>query len=158
MKKYFIPQTGDIFSIKIDSSRYAFGQVVFADIVGLNIIFDIISDQCPLLEEVIKTPIILIGYTTYNFIANGEWRIVGNANIPTNLHYPKHIAETYINGELKTMLYSHDHKQLGEASEIEKRLLKNHKSYSPKVIEEAIKAWFGLLPWQVYYDELLYRN
>lgn len=157
MKEYYIPTNGDIFSIKVDSTSFALGQVIYTGIVGLNIIHDYQFNSLPQLEILANMPIALIGYSTYEFIKDGRWKAVGNMPIPDNIEYPKYICETYVNGEYKKMVYGYDHSVLREANEQDDQILSHHTSYSPIVIEEAIKAKFGVLPWKDYYEHLLYK-
>lgn len=158
MGKLYRPKTGDVFSIKIDSTKYSFGQVIYADIEGLVIIYDIIVDKFPLISEIIRAPVIFMAYTTFVFVETGRWEIIGKDEIPTGILYPDYKAEAYVNGTLKTMVYGYNHILLREADESDKNRLRTHKSITPIIIENAIKAKYGLVPWEDYYEDLLYRH
>ena len=156
-KKIFVPEKGDVFAIKLDSTQYAFGQVVHPALVGLNIIFDIKSDHNPQMNEITNLPILFIAETSYVLIEKKQWVIIGNAELPEGLKYPEYISNSRKDGVLVPMVYGFDHGLIRTASDRDIQALQNHKSYTPNVIDDAVKARFGYLPWKEYYENLYYK-
>ncbi len=118
------------------------------------IIFDITSDKHPSLEKIINKPIIFFIHTVDTEIEDGIWSVIGNTNIPKNITFPKYITETLEGFEV----LSHKGKVLGIANKNQISSLKHLTSYSPKVLEDAVKARYGDGEWYSELDKLLYSS
>ncbi|MFC4766471.1 Imm26 family immunity protein [Effusibacillus consociatus] len=150
-KKKIIARTGDIFSIRIDEKRYSYGQIV-AD--NWYAIFDIVAEKNPPLDQITNRSIVFLVESVDVKIEDGLWQIIGNYSIPKHIHFPKFLVET-LEGY---MVIDHNGKILGPASEYEIKNLAGKKSYSPAVIEDAVKAKFGSEEWYSYLDNLVYKG
>jgi hypothetical protein len=152
-KKKIKSAIGDIFSIPIDDKSYGYGQIV-----DLNwyAIFDITgTEQHPPLAEITAAPIIFLAASVDVRIEDGEWKIIGHSSIPKNIHFPEFVIGT-LGGQ--PMVTDHLGKIVRPVSQDEIRYLTGIKSYSPSVIEDAVKAKFGFAEWFPYLDNLTYKQ
>lgn len=153
-KKIVKVNVGDIFAIRINAKMYSYGQVVTqGETDDSMIVYDITSEKHPTLEEIISRPIIFFINTMDMYIENGNWAIIGNAKVPKDLKFPKYIVETLSGYKV----VSHTDEILGKANESQIRDLKFFTSYSPIVLEDAVKAKYGNGEWYAELDNLVYK-
>lgn len=105
------------------------------------------------MEEIINKPILFFIQTVDTEIEDGNWIVIGNANIPNNIIFPKYITETLEGYEV----LSHEGKVIGVADENQISTLKYLTSYSPRVLEDAVKARYGNGKWYLALDDLVYK-
>jgi hypothetical protein len=150
---------GDIVSIPISDDKYCYGQFFDGDIMsGCYLIFDGLYEKPPLLEEIVRNRILLLAFTNGLAIAENVWRIIGNTHIPDNIQIPKFKVGFMENGITRTMVTDFKGNFLSVATENEINKLKNMTSCTPGLVEDAIKAQYGILPWNDGYNWLLYEN
>jgi hypothetical protein len=153
-KKKINVKAGDVFSITVDNKKKAFGQVVHQGSTSdCIIIFDITDTEIPSLQMITESPIVFLAYTIDNKLEDGDWEIIGNYNIPNDLSFPNNIIET-LEGSIVIDI---NRNVLRKATKDDIANLKPPKSYSPAVIEHAVKAKFGDEEWYPYLDNLIYN-
>ncbi|MCR8746826.1 immunity 26/phosphotriesterase HocA family protein [Romboutsia lituseburensis] len=81
------PKDGDVFTIDIKEGLYSYGQVIDKE-YNLYLIYDILGDENKSIEEVIKSPKMLLTRSFNYSFRDGDWKIVGNAQIPEDLNIP----------------------------------------------------------------------
>ncbi|MDP4147216.1 MAG: Imm26 family immunity protein [Bacillota bacterium] len=153
-KKKANVRVGDIFAIRIGKNMYSYGQVVAQGTTSDSmIIYDIISDEHPSVEEIIGRQIVFFINTVDVEIEDGKWVIVGNAQIPKHLVFPQYITETLEGYKV----LSHKGEVLGIANEYQIKELKPVTSYSPIILEDAVKAKYGYEDWYAELDNIVYK-
>ena len=153
-KKKVKVNLGDIFAIKVNENTYSYGQIVTqGETDDSMIIYDITSEKHPALEEIISKPIIFFINTMDMCIQNGNWVIIGNAKVPTDLKFPSYIVGTPSGYKV----VSHNDKILGKANKSAIRDLKFFTSYSPVCLEDTIKSKYDNGEWYKELDDILYK-
>lgn len=152
------PKNGDVFAVKLDDKTYGYGQLVEGSMLGCYIFYDIIAEEHPPIEQIAGSSIILLTFTVDQRIVVGDWKVIGNAPIPENVTIPEFKMDYFENGSLICMVMRFDGTILRPANKEEKRFLRTMKSYTPNLIEDVLKAKFGLTSWDSCYDELLYKK
>lgn len=141
---------GDIFTIRVDEKQYCFGQVIGNETL---IIFDIVSENDPELDVISRSPIAFLAHIVDVKIEDGQWKVIGNTNIPNAIVFPEYKVET----PSGVMVMNYKGEIIRPANELEITTLSSRKSYSPAVLEGAVKSKFVGLPWKPYYNELVYK-
>ena len=145
---------GDVFAIPLGNGEFAFGQIVANTKPECYVIYDYKSNDIPDLSLLISQKIIFLTYTVDLFIKNGNWRVLGNINPPSNIIFPEYLIDT-LNGY---MVMDYTGKKLRFATDKEKTMLSTHKSVSPHLLETAVKARFGTGESHPYEETLLYKE
>lgn len=125
---------------------------------GCYIIFDGLYEEHPLMQEIVNNPIIFLTFTTAYKIAEDEWKIIGNVGIPDNIEIPKFKVDVMENGVIRTMVMDFKGNILSVATENEIIELKTMKSFTSTLVEDAIKAKYGVIPWEDYYNRFWYQT
>ncbi|WP_018130073.1 Imm26 family immunity protein [Effusibacillus pohliae] len=150
-RKKIQTHVGDIFAIPVDEKRYSYGQIVSDNWYA---IFDILAEKHPPLDQITNRPIVFLVESVDVKIEDGDWEIIGNFSIPKDIRFPEFLVET-LDGY---MVIDYKGRTLRPASEYEIKNLSSKKSYSPVVIEDAVKAKFAFTEWYPYLDNLLYKG
>lgn len=145
---------GDVFAIPLGNGEFAFGQIVANGSSKCYVIYDYKSNDFPDLSLLIRQKIIFLTYTEDLYIRNGNWKVLGNINPPSNIIFPEYRVET-LNG---TVVIDHTGKKLRFATDKEKTILSTHKSVSPMILEKSVKARFGTGESYPYAETLLYKE
>jgi hypothetical protein len=150
------PKVGEIFMIPIDNNYYSYGQIVTKGATSdCVVIYDILRQEHPSLDEITSCPIVFFAHTVDVRIVDGLWPVLGNAPVPKNIVFPKYKTET-LDGY---MILNHEGDIIKqEATESETEELNYLDSWSPESIEKAIVAKYGNAKWEPYYDELIYKG
>ncbi|MCT4787347.1 Imm26 family immunity protein [Exiguobacterium aestuarii] len=154
-KKKVKVKIGDIFSIKLNENLFSYGQVLsIGPICDFLIIFDLVSDEHPLVKGIPKEQIIFLVPTIISRIEDGLWEVLGNESIP-EIHFPNYKEETQEGYQL--IDYLGNVKSEGKKL-IELDKLKELESWSPSSVENATRARFLGTEWNSYYDDLIYDS
>jgi hypothetical protein len=144
---------GDVFKIKLDDNSYGYGQIVGEGKTSDCIVaFDLISDECPSLNEITSNDIIFLIQTVNSRLEDGLWEIIGNAPIP-EISFP--IYKEVTASGFKLVNYLGETVNLNP-SQIEIEGARKFKSKSPVTLETALKAKYITGEWDSYYDDLIY--
>ena len=149
------PKVGDVFLIPLDESSAAGGHVV--SIREGEELYLAVFDQRLSLNEI--NPILAIGgvpvLLALSFDAkfwHGNWPIIGNQGSPVG-QYPQPNFKIKHTGVMS--LESRDKTVRRPATPDELEILKYRSVATPIIIEDAIKAHFGIGQWDEGNDELL---
>jgi hypothetical protein len=150
---------GDVFQIPVSKDCSGFGQIL-ADDEGILLmaIFDrrAGSDKLPSLETIVSSDLLFIANSFDTRISRGYWSIIGNltpdrARIPLpNYKVGRGGAEMYVE--------NYEANKTRVATPEELALLDLRSSWSPKVLEDALKAHWGSGPWNDHYNRLRAEN
>jgi len=153
------PKVGDVFAIPIDDKRYAYGQLV-ANGFGSDcyVTYDITAETHPELEQIVSSPIVFRIFTLHQLIVNGIWIIIGNASISQKIYIPEFKVESTENKVKTWMVQSYDGTILRPASTEEIERLNYMESFTPNMLDNAVKAKYGVLSWKPHYNKILYNN
>lgn len=155
-KKKHKVNIGDVFYIKINGEdKYSYGQVIsLGKTSECIIIFDIISNSHPDIEDIVKNPIIFLAQTVTVKIEDNEWGFLGNTSIPDQLTLPEYISDT-LDGEV---VLNYKGEIIRKATNEEVETLTKLKSCSPAIIEDVVNSKYGKEEWYPYLDNLLYKK
>ncbi|CEH33436.1 DUF2750 domain-containing protein [Romboutsia lituseburensis] len=145
------PKDGDIFTIEIKEGLYSYGQVIDKE-YNLYLIYDILGDENKSIEEVIKSPKMLLTRSFNYSFRDGDWKIVGNAQIPEDLNIP--MFKMGVDSKYHVVNYKWD--VIRKATREEGYLLHYVDEISPGGLEEAIMAKYEMAEWNYNYDYMLY--
>nr|WP_211283769.1 hypothetical protein [Streptomyces antibioticus] len=86
------------------------------------------------------------------FIKNGTWRVLGNWGPPVEPRIPVYKTQFEFNGPFFEQYI--DGGVGGQLTDDDASHLRKQKSYSPALVEEAVRALQGLEPWLPIFDEM----
>jgi hypothetical protein len=154
LKKY---KNGDILSISVANGKIALAQVV--EKLRGNVLLVVFSEllnadeSCDVASLELGEPIFLVETMDLR-IKDGAWPIVGNRDIPKYVPMPTYKVWVEPPGEYRIQDI---HGDLGVSISLEQASrMKFQKSFSPAVIEAAIRGFHGLSPWRETFDELTF--
>ncbi|OPH47373.1 hypothetical protein BC351_40170 [Paenibacillus ferrarius] len=134
-KKKIESQMGDIFSIAIDDEKFCYGQIVGMDTI---VIYDIVVNEGQSIEDITSSSIMFLVHTTDAYIEDGKWHLLGNAPVSENIEFPQYKTYT-LDGYV---IINHNSNKLRKENKVEETSLTGKKSYTPNVVEEAVKSKF----------------
>ena len=144
---------GDVFAIPLGNGKYGYGQIVGGGQPKTYVIYDITADKHPDVNDIVSKKIIFFTHTVDVQIEDGVWHLIGKIEVPENIRFPEYIVDTP-NGYFVT---NFEGELLRPANPSEKELLKTRKSVSPSIIEDAIKAQYGIEEWYPYLENIKYN-
>jgi hypothetical protein len=152
-------RAGDVFELLIDDLRVGYGLVVAKNgascfMVAYRSAYP--RSSSPDLATVIADSIRFAAVTVDAAIWNGQWRVVGYVEsdlLPVRL--PLYVAEHYPDGSWWVHAFD-GRSRPATAAEVTR--LPPGRSYSPWVLEDALRAEHGVLPWHATYDDLDYAK
>lgn len=145
---------GDVFKIKIKDNIYSYGQIIDKK-YNFYVIYDIFSSDKEDLQEVIKKPIIFLVQSVDVALEEGKWKVVGNCNIPEDIKIPYFKMPTL---EDDWILINYKNEILRKATKEEEEKLDELFSFSPALVEAAIKAKYGIEEWYEDFDSIIYKG
>ncbi len=149
---------GDVFAIPIDDARQALGQVVAryrqTELYCLAIFDQIIrgGDNLPALETLGNWDVVFVASTFDALLVGGVWRPVCNTP-PRELPLPcyKVLQEgTYF-------VESWDGSRRRKATPEEVEILDNRGGVAPIRLQNAVKAYYGVVAWHASFEKLTYE-
>ena len=149
-------RAGDVFSIEVDGSRRAYGQVVLKSHASFPLyvcIFRPSFDKltAPDIDAICEAEIALVGGTTDARLYHGMWTIVGNRT-PNLERVPRPYFTVGSGG--RQVLEDFDGRILREATPQEVTLYGNRWTRAPIAFENAIQALNGAGEWRADFDRL----
>lgn len=163
MAKRFKLNVGDVFTIPLNETEVGFGQVIseYNKVSGgfLTAIFSNKKqkDQPIIVEEIVNTPPIFVGFTFDAKLYYKDWSVIGNytENITA-------IKKPYSKLGLppdEIYLIDPNNNKVAKISEDVFNELEYRTEIAPIIYENALKAHFGIEEWKHDdYDEILYIN
>lgn len=147
-------KAGDVFRFEVNSNRFAYGQVIFSDILQYIIIYEPILDGGIPISSLESLPILLAGWTMDAKMQIGDWEGVGRIDPPSVVWLPKY--KVAMSGQ--TWVTDVHGRVLRLATKGEEANLFFKSSYSPMLYKDAFKAHHRLAQWESYFDKLLQRQ
>ncbi|MFJ9461665.1 Imm26 family immunity protein [Kitasatospora sp. NPDC101447] len=147
----------DVFLIPVADGAFALGRVV-VKARGGNVLVAIYSELAESLEGAVELgrlpasrPVFLVEAMDLR-IKDGTWRVVGNWTPPTELPTPVYKTQFEPGGDFFEQMIDGSVGRRLTADEATR--LKTQKSFSPALVEKAIRAFRGIEPWLSVFDEL----
>jgi hypothetical protein len=147
--------SGLIFSIPLSENAFGFGQlVVRQEPIFYMVGYDARSESPHFAEEdVRRSKAILVGNFFDILIRNGRWTPLQELPIP-KVPFPCFKIKI---GD-KFYVESWDRQRKREATPNEIAVLQPRTNYGPIFLENALRAYFGLHPWEPAFDPLKIEN
>jgi hypothetical protein len=99
----------------------------------------------------LESPVFLVA-TVDESIKSGRWELVGNRNPSRDLPIPAFKVQVGLGGDCYLRNFRGE---IGRKASLEEvQMLRSHKSYSPGLVEYALRAYRDLEPWQSIFDEM----
>ena len=148
-----VPKVGDVFLIPLDDKSAAGGHVVairekeelYLAIMGNRLRREEVDPEVAITGE----PVLL----TLSFdakLSNGDWLIIGNLTDVVD-RYPHPAFKIKHAGTMS--IESRDKSIIRPATDEELAILQNRSVASPMIVEDVIRAYFGLGPWNESYNK-----
>jgi hypothetical protein len=140
---------GLIFSIPLTEKTFGFGQlVVWQKPIFYMVAYDLQSESNSISESQDLRPI-LMGNFFDVLIRNGRWHPIGQLSIPEVVFpcFKIKIGERFY-------VESWDKQRKREATQGDLEVLEFRTNYGPIILENALKAHFGIIPWERSFDPL----
>jgi len=115
-------------------------------------VFDKLYKNPPLVDDVIVSKPILLGWAADAGIYLGKWMILGRTNLADVDFKGKKYKVVFEN---RVWVENFDGELLREATASEEKVLYNRTSYTPALFEHIIRAFYGIEPWDSRFDGLL---
>ena len=150
---------GDVFEIPIDDARVGYGQVVARH---FSLLFIVVFGSA--YSRTSKPSVVAIVADTVRFAAqsldakiwHGDWLVVGNTKPDSgSIGLPVYKSTALPSGEWFVQSWDG---RLRPATAEECARLRLRTTYSPQIIEDALKAVHGVIPWQDNYAFLEYEQ
>ncbi|MEI4828792.1 Imm26 family immunity protein [Bacillus sp. FJAT-53711] len=121
-------KVGDIFLLNLSNGTYGFGQVLWkpfgSPVCGL---FDLNTETIPTVEKVSNHSFISVLTLLSSSLDKGDWKVIGNADVRIDVEkVPWQHRGLDVTGSM---------------------------SYSDGILLELANAYYGLFPWNVFYEE-----
>ncbi|MFJ8585983.1 hypothetical protein ACIRD2_15160 [Streptomyces sp. NPDC093595] len=153
LKKY---GKGDVLVIPVGEENVALGQIV-EKLRGGNVLLAVFSellktsDTVEVEKQRLDDPVFLVETMDLR-IKEGAWRVAGNREVSSVIPSPVYKVWVEPPGEFRTQDI---HGTVGgPVGADEAAKLKLQKSFSPAVVETALRALHGFSPWRSAFDEL----
>lgn len=147
---------GDIFKIPINEESFAIGVVLTNTSGVLRVgVFDMVATSADKLDlnEIVNQKFKFLTDTMDALIWHGDWEIMGATKHKfDNLPEPK-----FKIGQDEILVTNYDQTQTRRAKPDEINFLDYKFSVAPIRVENAVKAYNGLLPWDKEFDKLTYE-
>ena len=152
-------KVGDIFQIPVDESRVGYGQIV-ADIRPNPLLLAVYEPLFPRrqaapLQEIVRAPILFLANSLDSKIWHEQWPVVGR--IPPSLdRIPFPAFKTTMEKAEDYYVVSYDGSRRRRATPEEIDRLDFRTTVAPQRLENALKAQYGLIPWEAGFERLRY--
>lgn len=124
---------GDVFQIDDQGGGFGYGQVIRPGTVFYTSILQGLHDRPQAVESLSPERILLLARTTDGALMRGEWKVVGNLPVPSNVPFPN--AKVLQNGVLYVTDF--DGRILRKASPADADLYDNPLSVSSARLQDA---------------------
>lgn len=143
---------GDVFRFGSSMMGWAYGQILISGTLQFVVVFKPIFQAAaiPPLVDVVRSPILLNGWTMDARIQSGSWEVLGNTSAPPAFSFPEYAVEI----EGRIWVTDVEGRQLRQASQNEKVTLRHKSSHSPIAYEKAFWA-FHTDEWERRFDGML---
>jgi hypothetical protein len=142
--------TGDVFRFAKSAEEWGYGQILRSDIIQYIVVFEPAFQSNAALGDIVKTQLLLCGWTADARFYSGDWERVGNMPAMA-FSFPEY--KVGISG--RQWVTDVEGNALRLATPDVAKTLRFQSSESPITFEKAFKAHHGDLPWESRYEELL---
>lgn len=147
---------GDVFSVPLGDGRCGVGQVVgrYGKDAYFFAMFDVAS-RCtdPLdIDAAMRSRVLFLALSFDAKLAVGHWTVVDNRPVSCGNLLPAYKEAVGTAHEIDVVDYSGERRRKATSAEAE--ILPNRKIVAPVRLEKALKAKFGLEPWDEIYSDL----
>lgn len=140
---------GLVFTIPLSETFFGLGQlIVWQKPIYYMVAYDLKSES-PTIDEAQALRPVLMGNFFDVLIRNGRWHAIGKSPIPKVL-FPCFKIKI---GD-KFYVESWDQLRKREAAADDLAVLQFRANYGPIILENALKAHFGIIPWERSFDPL----
>lgn len=131
--------SGDVFRFGQSTMGWGYGQILISRTLQFVVIFEPVFQDAdnPIQTDIIRTSVLLAGWTMDGRIQNGSWEIVGKTSDRPAFQFPQYRVE--MSG--KSWVTDVEGQRLREASSSERVKLKRKSSHSPIAYENAFWAY-----------------
>jgi Immunity protein 26 len=148
-----VAKVGEVFAVPIDPERWGVAQVVAK--VRETVFVAIYSHVIAALQDGLDSPLdsnslVFLSQAFEGKIATGDWPLIGHAAVPTGLPFPAY-REGMSSGA-RIVDYAGNRSRPANADEAER--VPTRTIVNAVVLESALKAQYGLKPWNPVYDGL----
>lgn len=140
---------GLIFCIPLSEKFFGFGQlIVWRKPIYYMVAYDLKS-ELPTIDEVQELRPVLVGNFFDVLIRNGRWHALRKSPVPKVLFpcFKIKIGDRFY-------VESWDQLRRREATADDLAVLQFRTNYGPIILENALKAHFGIIPWEMSFDPL----
>lgn len=140
---------GLIFSIPLAENTFGFGQLVaWQEPIYYMVAYDLKSGS-PTIEGTQELRPILMGNFFDVLIRNGRWQPIRSSSAPKVVFpcFKIKIGDRFY-------VESWDRQRKREATQDDLTVLQFRTNYGPIILENALKAHFGIIPWERIFDPL----
>ncbi|MCA0368562.1 MAG: immunity 26/phosphotriesterase HocA family protein [Proteobacteria bacterium] len=141
---------GAVLAIPLGDGRWTLSQVYWPGVVFFLLVFNNVSDTLPSRPVISGSPI-LGSWTNDAEVYRGNWRLLTNLPVAAGI-FAEPEYSVLIGGE--PFVESFDGRAFRPRVAGDE-LLKNRKSRSPLLVEDATRSFFGLQDWAPHYDDML---
>lgn len=146
---------GDIFEMLLPDGGRGFGQIIVTGKLLYIVIFRELYDRVPDLDELIKTQILLVGWTVDALLFHGRWNVIGNRPVMAeSVPFPSY--KILVEGRMHVQDF--EGRRLQPATPVEIELLENKTTVAPIRYQNAFLAWHGKGKWEPDYDRLTLQH
>jgi hypothetical protein len=143
---------GDLISIPLNEDMAALAQVVVAKQHGIVVLAIFSATTGGLIGDQLSNAPSLVVETMGGRIRTGEWKKVGRSELSSHVPIPVYVIPVGL--ERTPYLRDVNGNLVRPATEEEARTLRRPKSFSPALVEEAVRAVNGLSEWLPLYDDM----
>lgn len=142
---------GDVFEISAPDGKLGFGQVIVSGKILYVVFFEDLYSEVPDLDDLIKSKLLLVGWTVDALIFHGRWKIVGNRP-PDSERVPFPSYKVLMRGKVHVHDFRGKELRLADPAELE--LLENKTTVAPIRYQKAFLAHHGFEKWEADYERL----
>lgn len=153
-------KVGDVFQIPVDKTRVGYSQIVAK--IEPNPFYMVVYeplfhwDDTPFLKDLINSEILFLANSFDAKIWYGHWPIVGNCS-PDLHRIPFPSFKTTIRNADEYYVISYDGLRRRKATPEECDLLDFRTNIAPIRLENALKAYYDVIPWEEDFEKLTFK-
>jgi len=146
---------GLVFSLPLLSGEFGFGQLIARqDPIFYMVAYDVRSESPTIDEERLRLARpVLMGNFFDVLIRKGRWEAVRRSPVPA-VPFPCSVIQI----GSKFYVESWDRERRREATPLDIAVLRPRANHGPIILENALKAYFGLDPWKITFYPLKVEN
>lgn len=149
-------RVGDLVEIPIDDQRSCYGQVFDISQPGKFYfgVFDAAfsTGEPPESDAIARCDLLLVAETLDALLFHGRWHVVGNTGVQADVPYPW--FRVAFGSEAKPYVANYSRTVIRPAQPHELALVDHRATFAPIILDQAVKARFGIGDWRPEFDQL----